>query len=304
MTQNRYYTNLSQVSYITNTGGILPSDETVTTNSQVNWPTQYPFAVRIEPGTNNEEVALVTGGLGTAASPYELYRGYDGTNPLTHASGAAIAPGFCELDFAEPQQHLNNSTPGAVHGLPANAWGGGTMQLLATVPYTSAVGTVISISTIPSTFNHLRLEYSLQGNGSSAGGILSYCDFLTMRFNGISGALYQGINSFVAQGAGSTFLTRQTSSTQGFWVGPIWIENPSTPGRGRGVIEIPAYADTTSIKSATSQGVASDGGVDFITMTAAGCLGTYTSPVASIQLQVWGSSTAFVAGDVWLYGIN
>src|SRR5580698_10149631 len=134
-TQNRYYSNLSQGSFITNVGGISSSNTVITVQATANWPTQFPFTVRIEPGTANEEVVLISSSAGTSSSPYIAQalsvsgRGFDGTNPLSHSQGAAIIPGFSQLDFAQPQQHitLTGSTSGA-HGLPANAWSGGTMQ--------------------------------------------------------------------------------------------------------------------------------------------------------------------------------
>lgn len=310
-TQNRYYSNLSQVSYVTNTGGLSSGDvvSNMTTQASVNWPTVYPFTVRFEPGTNNEEVGLVTSGLGTAANPFVTTRGYDGTNVRYHASGTAVVPGFCELDFAEPQQHLNAGVPVSgpgPHGLPSSAWSGGTMQLLDTILYSSAVGTTISIPSIPtSNFNHLRIEYSLQGNGTSASSAFpsaNYADLLALRFNSIAAANYQSLYTY-SYSTGLPSVVRSSNSTQGIIVGAVWIQDPATAGRGRGVIEIPAYADN-GYKTATHQSIASDGGSDILITSGGGSLGSNTSAISSIQLQVYGSSTAFTAGAVWLYGIN
>jgi hypothetical protein len=313
VTQNRYYSNLSQGTFLTNTGGVGPSTSAVTVQATANWPTSYPFAVRFEPGTSNEEVGLVISGLGVAGNPFEIQRGYDNTTPSTHSQGTSIVPGFCQLDFAEPQMHINQNSASSLvngipaHGLPTNAWGGGTTQLLGTYPASAASGTLINIPSIPGTFNHLRLEYALQGNGTSAGGIGSvvYADYLTMRFNGVSTSNYQGISTYVAGLASSTALNRQVNGSA-FVVGAVWIQNPSTSGAGRGYIDIPAYADNTNVKSATYQGIATDGGADIVIISGGGGSGSAssTSPVSSIQLIISGSSSGYVAGDVWLYGIT
>lgn len=306
-TQYRYYSNLSQGTFITNIGGIDADDTVVTVQATASWPTSKPFTVRFEPGTANEEVGYVSAGSGTAGDPFEITRGYDGTNQIPHSQGTAIVPGFCQADFAEPQQHMNQvtSTSGA-HGLPSNAWGGGTTQLIGTYPYTAAVGTTFTIPTIPSTYNTLRIEYALRGNGTSSGGIAgaAYADALLMTFNGNTGANYQG-TALVTNESAATAYTRQ-SNQPAFWCGCAWIQHSATAGMGRGWIEIPSYSDNSSVKSAHFMGVAADGGSGIVIVSGAGSAGpnTNTLPITSLGIRIASSSTGYIAGTVWLYGIT
>lgn len=304
-TQNRYYSNLGQGTFITNTGGLTSSGSAMTVQTNRNWPSQFPFTVRLEPGTNNEEVALVTSGAGTAALPYQLTRGFDGTNQLAHAQGTSVIPGFCQLDFSQPAQHINltGSASGA-HGLPASAWSGGTQQLIATYPYTAASGTTLNMPSIPQTFNHLKVVYSLRGNGTSAGHYTNYTDALQMQVNGISTATYSGLYTLL--NPSSTLTTPATSLGTAFNCGIVWNQFSATPGMGNGYIDIFSYADHAGVKQVSFQGAATDHGAAYSGVVGFGGPGgsSNTNPITSIQLIVFGSSSAFIAGDVWLYGIT
>lgn len=303
--QNRYYSNLAQGSFITNTGGIEPSDSALTVQASVHWPTSFPFVLRAEPGTANEEVILVTSGSGTSASPYLLSRGYDGTNPLVHAQGASIIPGFCQLDLVDPQVHINETTStSGVHGLPANAWGGGTTQLIAAYPYTAASGTTLNITSIPPTYNHLRIQYAIKGNGTSAGGLTNGADPLLMRCNNISTNTYDGVSNYI----GDSFSGARGGAGIGttFYCGISWNNFYPTAGRGTGWIDIPNYSDSTSVKNVTFAGVATDNGGAITYIYGAGGPGgsANVSAISSIQLIMSGSSSGWAAGHVWVYGIN
>jgi hypothetical protein len=307
-TQNRYYSNLGQGTFITNTGGLTASASALTVQSSGNWPTQFPFTVRLEPGTANEEVALVTSGAGTAATPYQLQRGYDGTNQLVHAQGASVIPGFCQLDFSQAGQHINltGSASGA-HGLPAGAWLGGTQQLINKYAYTAFSGTQLNITSIPQTFSHLRLIYSLRGNGTTTGHFgasVPFGDALQMAMNGVTTATYTGL--YTIQYPGTSTPSGTITPGAAFNCGIIWNQYYATPGMGNGYVDIFSYADTTGIKQVSFNGSASDHG------SAYGAVFGWAGPggssnahaITSIQLSVSGSSSGFIAGNVWLYGIS
>lgn len=66
-----------------------------------------PFALRLEPGTSQEEMVLVTAGSGTSGSPYTITRAQGTTTAKTHATGVAVAHGLYSADFS----------PAGVHGL-------------------------------------------------------------------------------------------------------------------------------------------------------------------------------------------
>lgn len=307
-TQNRYFSNLSQGSFITNTGGLTSSASAMIVQSNNKWPTQFPFTVRLEPGAANEEVALVLSGAGTAASPYQLQRGYDGTNELSHAQGSSVIPGFCQLDFSQSAQHINlTGSASAAHGLPGSAWLGGTQQLIHTYPYTAFAGTQLNIPSIPQTFNHLKLVYNLRGNGTSVGHYGSnvpFGDALQMQMNGVTTATYTGLYNLMWPAN----LTTSGAITPGaaFNCGIVWNQFFATPGMGVGYVDLISYADNTSIKQVSFQGSASDHGSAYGAVLGwAGPGGsTNTRAITSIQLSIVGSSSGLTSGNIWLYGIS
>lgn len=304
-TQNRYYSNLSQGSFITTTGGLPIGSTSMTVQATVRWPVLTPFAVRVEPGTANEEVVLVTSGSGTAGSPYLLMRGYDGTAQVNHSQGSAVVPGFCQADLAEPQQHINqtSSTSGA-HGLPSNAWGGGTMQLIQSLSYTQASAATFNFPTIPQTYNTLRFVYNLQGNGNSAGELgpaATFADAITLQFNNVTSSVYDGLSSYTTNN-GSSITTGNGVSTS-FWCGAVWNQLFATPGMGSGWIELPGYANNAFAKNCTFSSVATDNRGSIANLW--GCGGTRsTSSITSAQVTIIGSSSGYNAGSIQLYGIS
>jgi hypothetical protein len=190
MTQNRYYSNLAQATFIANTGGLGISTTTLQVTANENWPTEFPFALWLEPSTENAEVVLVTSGAGTAITPYNITRGYDGTIAYSHAIGAIVTPGVIELDLADPQNHLNltGSSSGA-HGLPASAWLGGQLQLIDTQVVETAQPTVTFNSSvfsgISASLNHVLVI--AQAKSSS---LANNNDYLTVQMNSYSGSTY------------------------------------------------------------------------------------------------------------------
>lgn len=306
-TQNRYYSNLGQGTFITNTGGLTSSGSALTVQSNSKWPSQFPFTIRLEPGTANEEVALVTSGAGTAALPYQLTRGYDGTNQLAHAQGTSVIPGFCQLDFSQPAQHINltGSSSGA-HGLPSSAWLGGNQQLIVKHSHSDFSGLSLNIPSIPQTFNHLRIVYSLRGNGTSVGHYGSnvpFGDALQMQMNGVTTATYTGI--YTLQWPSNAAPSGTITPGSQFNCGIVWNQYYATPGMGNGYIDIFSYADTSGIKQVSFNGAATDHG------SAYGAVYGYAGPggssntnaITSLKLIVNGSSSSVTAGNVWLYGI-
>jgi hypothetical protein len=306
-TQNRYYSNLGQGTFITNSGGLTASSSALTVQSNSNWPKQFPFTVRLEPGTANEEVALVTSGSGTSALPYQLTRGYDGTNQLVHAQGASVIPGFCQLDFSQPAQHINlTGSSSDAHGLPASAWLGGNRQLINTYPYTDWSGVTLNMSSIPQTFNHLQVVYAIRGNGTTTGHFGSnvpFIDALQMQVNGVTTATYTGLYNLVYP---SNFTTSGTITPgSAFNCGAVWNQYYSTPGMGMGNIDIISYADTSSIKQVSFQGSCTDHGTAYAAIEGWGGPGGSSNAhaISSIQLSILGSSSSVISGNVWLYGL-
>ncbi len=259
--QNRYYSDLGQASFITNAGGISNSMAAVTVQATVRWPTSLPFVVRFEPGGANEEVGLVTSGAGTSGSPYQITRGYSGTTAFAHDQGSAIIPGFCQLDFAEPQQHLNLSGANSgAHGLPASAWGySGPIQNIGQV-VPNANQASITFSSIPQTYSHLFILYELATNTNAAAS-----EVLLMQINGdaathYGGAIWACSNTGTVTGSASV---GDTAMTVGY------VYQAGTPAVGTGFITLPNYSTpnyhnavytTMSGDAGTSNGNQSGGG--------------------------------------------
>jgi hypothetical protein len=215
MTQNRYYSNLAQATFIANTGGIGISDTNLQVTANENWPTQFPFALWLEPNTNNSEVVLVASGSGTALNPYVITRGYDGTIAYAHASGAVVTPGVIELDLADPQNHLNLTGSGSgAHGLPSSAWLGGQLQLISSFTVVTPQPTVTFNSTvfatIPSSINHLKVV--VQALSSS---LANNNDYLTVQYNGYTGSFYMDQFLLNANGTNTTNNFASNSSSSG-----------------------------------------------------------------------------------------
>lgn len=118
---SRNYSNVAVAATVENAGGLSSGTTTLVLSSTTGMPAT-PFTMRIRPGTVNEELITVTGGLGTVGTPYTILRGVDGTSAKSHPQGAPIVHSISARDFAEPQAHIDNVTPGSPHGLPASAW--------------------------------------------------------------------------------------------------------------------------------------------------------------------------------------
>lgn len=118
----RYYSNVAALSTISTTGGISTGATEVSFSTTTGFPSQYPYTLRLNPDTANEELITVTGPKPGSPGVYLITRAQDGTTAKTHAQGAAVVHGVSARDFAEPQAHIDDVTPGSPHGLPESAW--------------------------------------------------------------------------------------------------------------------------------------------------------------------------------------
>lgn len=118
----RYFSNIAQAATLSNSGGIATGTTTLVLSTTNGLPTSFPFTLRIDPDTANEELVSVSSGAGTVGNPYVITRGYDGTTAKSHTQGAPVVHSGSAADLYIPQLHIANSTPGDVHGLPESAW--------------------------------------------------------------------------------------------------------------------------------------------------------------------------------------
>jgi hypothetical protein len=238
MTQNRYYTNEGQATFLANASGINNIENDVYTDSSTNWPLVYPFVLSVDFGTLNEELLLVTSGSGTLGAPYIVTRGYDGTTAQPHNFGSVVVPKICQLDFAEPQQHLNLTGSGSgAHGLPASAWLGGQYQLIQKQIMGSTTASVTfstaTFATIPAACNNLMVYIATKTAYTSAN-----VELLQVQINGYTGANYG--NTYV-QTNGTTIVAKSdVAKTQGS-CGVCWTSNSGASTVGRTILTFPFY---------------------------------------------------------------
>jgi hypothetical protein len=118
----RYYSNVAVLTTLADIGGISVGATELTPTSTTGFPGQYPYTLRLEPDTSNEELVTVTGPKPGSPGVLLVTRAQDGTTAKSHAAGSVIVHGVSARDFQEPQDHMATETPGAVHGLPVSAW--------------------------------------------------------------------------------------------------------------------------------------------------------------------------------------
>jgi hypothetical protein len=118
----RYYSNVAVLTTLANVGGISTGATEITPTSTTGFPALYPYTLRLEPDTSNEDLVTVTGPKVGSPGTLLITRASDGTTAKTHAAGSPIVHGVSARDFQEPQDHMANVTVAGVHGLPQAAW--------------------------------------------------------------------------------------------------------------------------------------------------------------------------------------
>jgi hypothetical protein len=231
----------------------------------VGYPTQYPWILRLEPGTSNEELVSVSSGAGTVASPWIIVRAADGTTAKAHNSGTAIAHGLSATDLTTAATHYAQGSGSGVHGLPAAAWLTGAFATISEQVTTAAQASV-TFSSIPQTYQHLLLVASGRLAETSV-----QSDDVTAQFNGDSGTHYGYLTLFAANPGGS--MTGPTTGN-GFAVAnaPMFRFLASQSGAvanvGGGFAFIPGYSGSALNKvfySVSGGGNASTSFVDMRT---------------------------------------
>lgn len=200
----RYYSNVSIADTLQVSGGgnLSTSATSIFAGSGApsGYPTQYPWLLRLEPGTSNEELVQVNSGAGTSGSPWIITRAQDGTTAKAHTAGTAISHGLSAGDLTQAANHYAAGSGSGVHGLPAAAWLTGAF---ATIAETSPANGSTSVSggswsAIPQTYKHLLIT----GQGRLAEtGVQS--DDMSVQFNGDSGAHYGYLTAFAANPGGT-----------------------------------------------------------------------------------------------------
>lgn len=117
----RYYSNIAAASTISTVGGISTGSTEVALSTSTGFPSQYPYTLRLDPDTANEELVSVTGPKIGTPGTFLITRAQDGTSAKSHSQGAVVVHGISARDFQEPQNHISATSVGT-HGLPDSAW--------------------------------------------------------------------------------------------------------------------------------------------------------------------------------------
>jgi hypothetical protein len=263
----RYYSNVSVADTLAVPGGgnlsIGATSLYAGSGAPAGYPTQFPWILRLEPGTSNEELVSVSSGAGTVATPWVVVRAADGTTAKAHTAGTAIAHGMSAFDLTTAANHYALGSGSGVHGLPNAAWLASAFTTISEQVTTAAQATV-SFSGIPGTSAHLLLigtgrlvETSVQS------------DDVTLQFNGDAGAHYSYLTDLLNNAGGT--MTGPVSGT-GFagTNAPLFRFLASSGGAavnaGGGFALIPNYTGTAYNKVFYSLSGGGNGTTSFVDM--------------------------------------
>jgi hypothetical protein len=241
----RYYSNVA----IADTLGATISNSATTlyaaSGAPSGYPGSFPWILRLEPGTSNEELVQVSSGSGTSGSPWHVTRAADGTTAKTHAAGVAIQHGMSAGDLTEAAAHYNAGSGSGVHGLPTSAWAG---SAFATIYETTTTGGQASVawSSIPQSYSNLLIVASGRLAESTV-----QSDDVTVQFNGDSGADYSYLTDLTSNPAG-TMTGPSAGSAYATSTPPIFrllaSQGGSAADAGGGFAIIPNYAGSSFTK--------------------------------------------------------
>ena len=107
----RYYSATAQDTTIN--GNINSSVTSIILSAAVGFPTNYPFVLALDYNAAAEELVLVT--AQTATTTFTVTRGYNGTNPQAHRTGAVVRHVISAQDMTDMQAHFDATSN--VHGV-------------------------------------------------------------------------------------------------------------------------------------------------------------------------------------------
>ncbi|MEY9862875.1 hypothetical protein ABH935_008523 [Catenulispora sp. GAS73] len=170
---------------------------------------------------------------------------------------------------------------------------------LIAVQTTTATTASITFSAIPQVYRDLRLVISAKSDGTTAVG----WDSAYMRWNGAADNMYLWNTYYLPQGGTAVGVanTNQVSSAQ---CAAVWNSHWPTQGRGISTIDIPEYADPTTLKVYTGTSMATDGGTAGVLQTYGGGYMT-TTPAAISSITIYMNVGNFLPDSTFkLYGLG
>lgn len=270
----------------------------------VGYPTSFPWTLDLEPGQSNFELVSVTAGAGTAATPWTVTRGYDGTTARTHVAGSQIAHTWSAGDLTEAAEHYAMGSGSGVHGLPASAWLGNAAVTLNETTLANSTTSVVTWSGIPQTSLHLLILVQARLTETTA-----LTDEITLNFNGDTSADYSYLDVSAANTSGT--LVGPAAATA-YAVGGIPLFRaaasqggaPANAGGGFGLV--PNYSGSSFNKAAYAMSGAGNG---TSSMVDGRLRWGFWNPgsqagVTSVSLSAPGTSNFLTGSQFSLYGLG
>lgn len=253
----------------TGSGGVTSGDTQFVLGVSLASYVATPFVLRIDPGSANEELVLVTSGAGTVGSPYVVTRGWgNGTGSATrpavaHAQGVTVTHGVGAGDFGAV----------GVHGLPAAvAVSGGTPGKTSTTTISASVTeTVLHTYTIAASEAAVGSVYQIVAIGTTDNSATGTTITFRLRLGGLTGTV---IDTYAI----STPASSQTNKA--FRVeGELIVITTGSSGSVRGALQVASTAP-----SATFPGIDAPAAV----------IGSINTTVSNdlVITATWGANTA------------
>jgi hypothetical protein len=265
----RYYSNVAIADTLAVPGGGNLSNAATSlyagSGAPQGYPTQYPWILRLEPGTSNEELVLVSAGTGTSASPWTVSRAQDGTTAKAHNAGVAIQHGLSAGDLSQAATHYGQGSGSGVHGLPASAWLTGAFATIYETLTTGGQQTV-SWSNIPQTYAHLLVV--AQGRLAET---TVQSDDVQVQFNGDAGNDYSYLTNLL-DNPGGTMTGPSAGTGYSNASAPMFRFLASQSGgaadAGGGFAVIPNYAGSSFTKTFYGMSGGGNGTSSFVDLRA------------------------------------
>lgn len=107
---SRYYSAIAQDTTIN--GNVTNSATSVVVSGVVGFPSSFPYILALDYNSANEELVQVTAAAGTTLT---ITRGFNGTTPVSHTTGAVVRHVITAQDMTDAQNHYAATT--SVHGI-------------------------------------------------------------------------------------------------------------------------------------------------------------------------------------------
>ena len=260
-----YYSNRAVPNTLGNSGGISNSATSIIAQATPSgFPGQFPFKLRLDPGTPSEEVVKVVSGAGTSANPWivgstagggasSTGRGWDGTAAVSHQEGTCViqhAMSAEDLTLARSHEASDNTSTIRPHNLPLAAWQQSSFAVIQETALSNSSTNTFTFSNIPQIYAHLMVVV----NGRLTD-VNSFSAILQTTVNGDSSANYSHLrvnDTNTGSGLGGFADGQQFSETS-----MSLLELPGSKvgvarNAGGGIAWFPNYSSTVFHKMAIS----------------------------------------------------